>query len=201
MNTISTEEIFVNVRKEMKRRIKENMVELLQAESVDTKIISKMVLEPLGYKDWERQRLDEINYYTQMGTDRNNIVFYNDGGQKLLVCFVTYQKITHVVEKDICRMLNDNNIEWGILTDGNTLGYVITTYHKGAYCIPNAGTINAIFAKLKNSKKEYEVFTPQYIRSSLPEALLREGFALEEICYLMNIKVSNISNYISQKVY
>lgn len=121
MNNINTEEIFANVRKEMKRRIKENKVELLQAESIDTKIITKMVLEPLGYKDWERRRLDEEKYYTQMRTDRNNIVFYNDCGEKLLVCFITYQKITDEVEKDICRMLNDENIEWGILTDGSIL--------------------------------------------------------------------------------
>lgn len=456
MENISMEEIFENVRKEMKKRIKENKIEQLKADSIEKKVIKKNLLEPLGYIDWEERRLGEEKYHEQMKTDRNSIVFYNERGDELLVCFVTYQKITEEVEKDVCRMLNDEKIEWGILTDGSVLevfnkriqsregisdnkifqfnflekeywkkllqfisyenifkteniqyfyriaefkakgilntersfrtyvvflnnffeyfskrrpycrkgldpleeitdvdfknfisqkqekngellkqnslnnmysqlagflkglninnkyfmrnrklkideipfaigsrdtsyftkenvgivlekmdsnkknrnrnlvifylllymgieksnllelkwgqvhlevkekrgtitllngqlveipaklvillqglkkeredvkdsDYVITTYRNGNYSAMNAGTINGMFIKLKNYEKEYEVFSPQYIRSSLPGVLLDAGFSIEEICSLMNIKISNILNYLPEK--
>lgn len=45
----------------------------------------------------------------------------------------------------------------------------------------------------------YEALTPANIRASLVRYLLREGAALEEIIYLMNIEIRNLGNYISLK--
>lgn len=62
--------------------------------------------------------------------------------------------------------------------------------------------VNDVFgkpARLDSEDAYYEALTPANIRASLVRYLLREGAALEEIIYLMNIEIWNLGNYISLK--
>ena len=76
--------------------------------------------------------------------------------------------------------------------------FVFTTYNKGLYKRPSDGAINRIFNELKETDNKYENVSPLYIRNALAEFLFEAGFSIEEICYLMNIKASNILSYISE---
>ena len=81
----------------------------------------------------------------------------------------------------------------------NGMTSVFTTLYKGEYKNPSASTINCLFKSLKESDEKYKDISPLNIRNALATFLFRSGYSLEEICYLMNIKVSNILNYISEE--
>lgn len=62
--------------------------------------------------------------------------------------------------------------------------------------------VNDVFgkpAKLDSEDAYYGALTPANMRASLVRYLLREGAALEEIIYLVNIEIGNLGNYISLK--
>lgn len=81
----------------------------------------------------------------------------------------------------------------------NKTEYVFNTYNRGKYKKLSEGTINSLFIGLKDQDEKYENVSPLSLRNALAEYLFDVGFSIEEICYLMNIKIGNILSYISEE--
>ncbi|WP_044478019.1 tyrosine-type recombinase/integrase [Paenibacillus antibioticophila] len=80
--------------------------------------------------------------------------------------------------------------------------YLFYTRYWRKYNLLSESTVNLIFDKLQKideGNSKWKVYSPQFIRMNLPKILFHNGFAIEEISYLLGMDLQSLSNLITHE--
>lgn len=80
---------------------------------------------------------------------------------------------------------------------GRKKGYLFVALYNGKYKQVNESTINDIFNEFGKIDKSGEVYSPKYLKGCLIISMFYDGYSLEDIIYVTNMDMKNLSKYIT----
>lgn len=80
---------------------------------------------------------------------------------------------------------------------GRKKGYLFVALYNGKYKQVNESTINDVFNEFAKVDKSGEVYSPKYLKGCLIVSMFYDGYSIEDIIYVTNTDMKNLSKYIS----